>query len=215
MYSQNQFEEKLRQVEYVIDMLKSRRRRDQRRITREYYINKFFALELLKTTPLPPMPSGEVLMKHFEMMIPTCNYDFHVYRRIVGPAGSTVKAIERFSGTKVTVTILGSCDVQVSIDVQDYENIIDWRFEKVQEAINYVLENKNSEVSLNQMAEHAVRVGYRKIPRISNRYDISIYPFNRDDDEATMEANEEDEKQIKATAMLMNSNDDKTGHNFQ
>ncbi|KRZ68791.1 hypothetical protein T10_5916 [Trichinella papuae] len=213
MGSQEQFEEKLKLVEFVMDKLKTNRHRDVRWITREYYINKFFGLQLLKTNPKPPMPSGVVLMKHFEITIPTCNYDFHVFRRIVGPAGSTVKAIERFSGTKVKVTILGSSTVQVGIDVQDYESIVDWRFDKAQEAINYVLENKNSEVSLNQMAEHAVRVGYQKLPQISKRYRLSIYCFNSAD-EAEMEANEEDKKQTELTAISMNPNDE-TRENFQ
>ncbi|KAL1285874.1 Secreted beta-glucosidase SUN41 [Trichinella pseudospiralis] len=152
MRPRKQKQEKLRQVEHIMDKLKPFYGCHLLLIVMEYYVYEYFGIELLKMIPRPPNPLGVV-----------------VTNRIIGPAGSTVQAIQQFSGSRLQLRSDTSCDLHIKIIVQDFENIAHWRIQRAKDAIAYVLENKDNQVSLNQKAEQTVRNRCREIIATSNR----------------------------------------------
>ncbi|KRX24274.1 hypothetical protein T07_10548 [Trichinella nelsoni] len=205
-------DEKLKQVREIVDELKTYRDNDVRSILMEYYVHEFFGLELFKNSPVPPSPSGVVVRKRYVIKLKSCDYDFNVFRRIVGPNGTTVQAIERFSGCRLVLTTSGTCTVRINIHIKDYENTVKWRYEKVTEAINYVIANENFQVTLNQKAEQAVRVAYRKLVRESRRNRGRIISFNQAGTTAA-EDNDDDLVETESKAILVLSGDE-IDHNF-
>ncbi|KRY58223.1 hypothetical protein T03_17023 [Trichinella britovi] len=196
------WDEKLKQVHEIVGELKTYRDNDVRSIMMQYYVNEFFGLELFKNSPLPPSPSGDVTRMRYVITLKSCNYDFNVFRRIVGPSGSTIQAIERFSGCRLILTTSGTCTVRINIHIKDYENIVQWKYEKVTEAICYVIKNENFEVALNQKAEQAVRVAYRKLVRESQGNRGRIIRFNWDGTTAA-EDNDNDLVETESKAILV------------
>ncbi|KRZ62115.1 hypothetical protein T02_7028 [Trichinella nativa] len=196
------WDEKLKQVHEIVGELKTCRDNDVRSILMKYYVNEFFGLELFKNCPLPPSPSGQVTRLRYVITLKSCNYDFNVFRRIVGPSGSTIQAIERFSGCRLVLTTSGTCTVRIIINIKDYENIVGWKYEKVTEAILYVIKNENFQVALNQKAEQAVRVACRKLARESQGNRGRIIRFNWDGTTAA-EDNDNDLVETKSKAILV------------
>ncbi|KRX90161.1 hypothetical protein T4E_2421 [Trichinella pseudospiralis] len=169
MRPRKQKQEKLRQVEHIMDKLKPFYGCHLLLIVMEYYVYEYFGIELLKMIPRPPNPLGVVVTKYYQLQIKKCKYKFNVISRIIGPAGSTVQAIQQFSGSRLQLRSDTSCDLHIKIIVQDFENIAHWRIQRAKDAIAYVLENKDNQVSLNQKAEQTVRNRCREIIATSNR----------------------------------------------
>ncbi|KRX72397.1 hypothetical protein T06_10600 [Trichinella sp. T6] len=188
MCSRKKKQEKLEQVDHIMNKLKPYWGSNMLMIMMEYYIYEFFALDFLKTIPEPPASFGMVSTSHFQVVIKKCKYRFNVFSRIIGPSGSTIQAIERFSGCQLKVKSAETCDLYVDMVTEACENVAKWRFEKVKEAISYVLQNKNNEVSSNQRAEQMVRKRCREIQRAKNVYSSGIFNF---DDNAMIEENED------------------------
>ncbi|KRZ06837.1 hypothetical protein T11_5203 [Trichinella zimbabwensis] len=170
MPPQKKKQEKLKQIEHIMDKLKPFYGCHLLSIMMEFYVYEFFGIELLKMTPRPPKPLGVVQTKHFDLLIKKCKYKFNVVSRILGPAGSTVQAIQQFSGSRLQLRSDASCDLHVKIIVQDFQNISHWRIQRAKDAIAYVLQNKDGEVSSNQKAEQTVRNRCREIIAASHRY---------------------------------------------
>ncbi|KRY12338.1 hypothetical protein T12_4383 [Trichinella patagoniensis] len=199
MCSRKKKQEKLKQVDHIMNKLKPYWGCNMLMIMMEYYIYEFFALDFLKTIPEPPASFGMVSTSHFQVVIKKCKYSFNVFSRIIGPSGSTIQAIQRFSGCQLKVKSTETCDLHVNMVTEACENVAKWRFEKAKEAISYVLQNKNNEVSSNQRAEQMVRKRCREIQRAKNAYGPGIFNF---DDNAMIEKNEEDGNETQSAAIL-------------
>ncbi|KRY83174.1 hypothetical protein T4D_4366 [Trichinella pseudospiralis] len=208
MCSRERFEEKLKQSQLAIDLLKDVENRTLRSMVMEHYIEELFGIDFFKQILIPPHPYGRVRRKKFTKVIATNEYNFNVASRIIGPKGSTVKTIERYSGCRVKLINTRSNPLHVKIVAKDYVNVAKWRIEKALEGIQHVLNNENYNVSLNQLGELAVRQGSCEKPPVSYHYRLKA--FNRND-EAVNEENEEDEKEL--TAILFDS-DDENDENF-
>ncbi|KAL1234003.1 KH domain-containing protein [Trichinella spiralis] len=146
MFSRERFQQLLRRSEELIDVLSGYRNPALRSVAMERLISEEFLPELFKRIPQPPIPWGYFIRRQARMTIMTNVYPFNVASRIIGPAGSTIRAMSRYSGCRL--------------------GVVDWRIGKAIEAIQYVVKDENCEVSLNQLAEQAVRRGCRTFPRM-------------------------------------------------
>ncbi|KRX90489.1 hypothetical protein T4E_3265, partial [Trichinella pseudospiralis] len=170
MCTREQFQGKLRQSEKVIDVLNGIRDDAMRSMAMEQLVEELFSIDLFRTIPVPPVPSGSVINKVVTLRFVKSAYHFKIGSRIIGPAGSTVQAIVRYSGCQIRVCNVQRGLLDVHIIVNDYESVVDWRIEKAIEGINYVLMNENGQVSLNQLAEQVVRRGCREISSYNDNF---------------------------------------------
>ncbi|KRY58259.1 hypothetical protein T03_1837 [Trichinella britovi] len=167
MFSRERFQEMLRRCEEVIDVLNGYRHPALRSVAMDRMISDEFSPELFKTTPQPPIPWGYFIRRQARMSILTTLYPFNVASRIIGPAGSTIRAIKRYSGCRIVLSNMAQSVLIIDIISEDFQGVVDWRIGKGIEAIQYVVKDENGEVSLNQLAEQAVRRGVRAFPRVT------------------------------------------------
>ncbi|KAL1229971.1 KH domain-containing protein [Trichinella pseudospiralis] len=205
MCTREQFQGKLRQSEKVIDVLNGIRDDAMRSMAMEQLVEELFSIDLFRTIPVPPVPSGSVINKVVTLRFVKSAYHFKIGSRIIGPAGSTVQAIVRYSGCQIRVCNVQRGLLDVHIIVNDYESVVDWRIEKAIEGINYVLMNENGQVSLNQLAEQVVRRGCREISSYNDNFANLA-----DADEVVKEKLE---TEVERTAILFDS-DDEIDDNF-
>ncbi|KRY29921.1 hypothetical protein T01_2655 [Trichinella spiralis] len=166
MFSRERFQQLLRRSEELIDVLSGYRNPALRSVAMERLISEEFLPELFKRIPQPPIPWGYFIRRQARMTIMTNVYPFNVASRIIGPAGSTIRAMSRYSGCRLVLSSVAQSVLNIDIISEDFQGVVDWRIGKAIEAIQYVVKDENCEVSLNQLAEQAVRRGCRTFPRM-------------------------------------------------
>ncbi|KRX24246.1 hypothetical protein T07_13484 [Trichinella nelsoni] len=159
MFSRERFQQMLRRSEEIIDVLSGYRNPALRSVAMERLISEEFLPELFKRIPLPPIAWGYFIRRQARMSIMTNVYPFNVASRIIGPAGSTIRAMSRYSGCRLVLSSVAQSVLNIDIIAEDFQGVVDWRIGKAIEAIQYVVKDENGEVSLNQLAEQAVRRG--------------------------------------------------------
>ncbi|KRY44573.1 hypothetical protein T03_3359 [Trichinella britovi] len=172
MCSREQFEEKLKQIQFAINVLKSIDDSRLRSVRMEQLINELFKLEFFKKIQRPPHGNGIFITKYVDITITATDYNFNVASRIIGPCGSTIKAISRFSRCKLRLVNPNEKPLHIKLIAKGYANIAKWKIDKAIEGIQYVLNNDQYEVSLNQLAELAVRRGIHEKSPASYRYQV-------------------------------------------
>ncbi|XP_003373464.1 putative KH domain protein [Trichinella spiralis] len=194
MCSREQFEEKLKQIQFAINVLKSIDDSRLRSERMEQLINELFKLEFFKKIPQPPPRIGIFITKYADITITVTDYSFNVASRIIGPCGSTIKAISRFSRCQLKLVNPNENPLRIKLIAKGYENIANWRIHKAIEGIQYVLTNDQYEVSLNQLAELAVRRGIHEKSLASYRYQVKTFLSHSG---VVNVENEEDQKEEK------------------
>ncbi|KRY82851.1 hypothetical protein T4D_12035 [Trichinella pseudospiralis] len=99
-----------------------------------------FLLEMFKNIPSPPRPSGAVVNRCFTKTFTRGGkHTFNDARKIIGPCGFTVRAIEQFSGCKIRLNYADSSTLRAELSVVDYETVSAWRIEAAKHCIDFVI----------------------------------------------------------------------------
>ncbi|KRX92118.1 KH domain-containing protein SPIN1 [Trichinella pseudospiralis] len=162
MNSKGRFYERWMQNERLAEVLRNQQSGNTEHDVLQHCIKETFTLPLFADMPSPPPPTGEVEDKCFMLPIPKSGYPFDVALRIIGPRGSTVKAVQGATGCKI-VLYRGNPDlVRVHISATDYANIAAWRIEQAKRLIMALVEIPQAgqdTIKKLQLAELAVYKG--------------------------------------------------------
>ncbi|KRY12991.1 Protein quaking-B [Trichinella patagoniensis] len=158
----NSYEEVFERNERMLEVLQSQQPAASKKVILQHLINDTFMLPMFAVIPTPPPPSGEMEDKCFLLFIQTRGYPFDVFRRIIGPRGSTVKSIQRTTGCKVVLHREGPERVRVHFSATDYGNIAAWRIEEAKKRVMALIEippDGQDTIKKLQLAELAVHNG--------------------------------------------------------
>ncbi|KRZ70192.1 Protein quaking-A [Trichinella papuae] len=150
------------QNERLVGVLRSQQSGTLNEDVLQHCIKDTFTLPLFADIPSPPPPTGEVEDKCFMLSILKSGYPFDVALRIIGPRGSTVKAVQSATGCKIVLHRENPDLVRVHISTTDYENIAAWRIEQAEKLIMALIEvpqDGQDTIKKLQLAELAVRKG--------------------------------------------------------
>ncbi|KRY29215.1 Protein quaking-A [Trichinella spiralis] len=158
----NSYEEVFKRNERLLEVLQSQESAASKKAILQHHINETFMLPMFADIPTPPPPTGEMEDKCFLLFIPTHGYPFDVFRRIIGPGGSTAKSIQRTTGCKVVLHRENAHLVRVHFSATDYGNIAAWRIEEAKKRVMALIEippDGQDIIKKLQLAELAVRNG--------------------------------------------------------
>ncbi|KAL1238872.1 Polyribonucleotide nucleotidyltransferase [Trichinella spiralis] len=99
-----------------------------------------FLLQMFKNIPSPPRPSGAVVNRYFTKTFNGVDKrTLNNARKIIGPGGFTVRAIEQFSGCKIRLNGVDASSLRADLSVVDYENVSAWRIEAAKQCIDFLI----------------------------------------------------------------------------
>ncbi|KRZ11948.1 hypothetical protein T11_10254 [Trichinella zimbabwensis] len=129
-----------------------------------------FLLEMFKNIPSPPRPSGAVVNRCFTKTFSKADkHTFNDARKIIGPCGFTVRAIEQFSGCKIRLNYVDSSTLRADLSVVDYETVSAWRIEAAKHCIDFMINRPTSGRKPGDKIQPGQRKANQQQPDVTHR----------------------------------------------